>query len=291
MNTLLSGARDLLSRDLPPALVARIAVDPKAQDPRLVEYRSSGSAEAPAIVLLHGIGSSSAGYRAQLAGLAQSFRVIAWNAPGFGRSTLLKKDQPTVQDYVEALDAFLRALGVDCAAALVGSSWGSVIAVAFARAYPERVGRLVLSAPNVARGGTAIEARASAIANMLGAGRADSPEERRAVADRLLPADAPQEVRHLVERLRDAVTADGWTHAVHMLFSVHTPELIAGVRSPVDIVVGTHDTVAPKELHALPLLEAAAQGSLHLLDGVGHMPKLEVPVRFNDIVAAAASGR
>ena len=45
---------------------------------RMITYRAAGDRRAPAIVLLHGMGSSSAGYRAQLAALSKNHRVIAW---------------------------------------------------------------------------------------------------------------------------------------------------------------------------------------------------------------------
>jgi pimeloyl-ACP methyl ester carboxylesterase len=46
-------------------------------------YMESGRAAAAPIVLLHGVGGNSMHWRFQLAGLADQFRVIAWNAPGY----------------------------------------------------------------------------------------------------------------------------------------------------------------------------------------------------------------
>jgi hypothetical protein len=45
-------------------------------------YMEAGRADAPSLVLLHGVGANSMHWRFQLAGLSDRFRVIAWNAPG-----------------------------------------------------------------------------------------------------------------------------------------------------------------------------------------------------------------
>ena len=47
-------------------------------------YREHGA--GPAIVFLHGIGSSSEGWEAQLAHFGRTHRAIAWDAPGYGGS-------------------------------------------------------------------------------------------------------------------------------------------------------------------------------------------------------------
>jgi len=143
---------ELLTQDLPNSF--EIAVEaPIYSDRRgLIEYRAAGDRGKPTVVLLHGLGSSSAGYRAQLAGLSRDFHVVAWNAPGFGASSQIDAQDVSVDHYADALEAFVRALRVERLAALVGSSWGSVIAVAFTKRYPQHVGGLVLSAPNAAKG-------------------------------------------------------------------------------------------------------------------------------------------
>src|SRR5258708_35836754 len=46
-------------------------------------YMEAGSADAPPLVLLHGVGASSIHWRYQLAGLSDAFHVVALNAPGY----------------------------------------------------------------------------------------------------------------------------------------------------------------------------------------------------------------
>lgn len=276
----------LLASELPP--LRRVGLP--GGGARFIEYREAGPADGPALLMLHGTGSSSAGYRAQLAGLSDRFRVIAWNAPGYGSSTPMASPDPSADDYAAVTAEMLDALGIARVAVLVGSSWGSVIALNLTVLQPARVGTLVLSAPNTARGAMPKEARATALAEL----RRNVPQpdaDRRAVADRLLTPDTPAPVRALVERLRDDMTPAGWLGAMHMMFTTDTPSIIDRVTCPVAILAGTRDRLAPMELHAERLRAAKPDAALHVLDGYGHMLKLEASTRFNRIVRGLAEGR
>ena len=241
-------------------------------------------------MMLHGLGSSSAGYRAQLAGLSREFRVIAWNAPRFGGSSPIHGRDAGIDDYADALEGLLRGLRVRRVAALIGSSWGSVVALAFARRHPALVGSLVLSAPNVARGHLVGDARAAEFHAWLCTADIDIPVSRGAIADKLLTPNTPSSVRQHVERLRDAMTTDGWRQAIRSLFTAYTPDMISAVRCPTAILSGTLDQVAPHRDHAERLLAAAPSATSHSFEDCGHMLKLEAPVKFNAIVRQMAAG-
>ena len=279
---------ELLAQDLPG--LAQVAVtSPIYPEQRgLVEYRAAGDESHPAVLMLHGLGSSSAGYRAQFAGLSRDFHVIAWNAPGFGGSSPLAGDSAGIDDYADAMEAFMRALRVKRLSVLVGSSWGSVVALAFARRYPAMVGSLVLSAPNVAKGREVGEIRDSELDAWLRTADVSIPVSRAAIADRLLTPNTPLPVRQHVERLRDAMTTDGWRQAIRSLFTVYTPDIIPDVRCPIAILSGTLDQVAPQRNHAERLLAEAPRVRSHAFEDCGHMLKLEAPSRFNAIVRAIA---
>src|SRR6185503_19505318 len=87
-------------------------------------YMEAGRADAPALVLLHGVGANSMHWRYQLAGLSDAFRVLAWNAPGYILSDAFKTEWPTCQDYSDALSDFLAAVKLD-RVNIVGNSFGS----------------------------------------------------------------------------------------------------------------------------------------------------------------------
>ena len=89
-----------------------IAVDPELcgmEGPRL-SYMDAGPENGEAIVLLHGIGSNSGGWRYVLKALGGPYHVIAWNAPGYMLSDNLQVDAPSNNQYADALAAMLDAL-------------------------------------------------------------------------------------------------------------------------------------------------------------------------------------
>ena len=111
-------------------------------------YMEAGKPDAPAILLLHGVGANSMHWRFQLAGLSDAFRVVAWNAPGYILSDAFKTEWPTCRDYADALADFLAALKLD-RVGLVGNSFGSRVVQCFAIHYPARVGRLAMTGTGI----------------------------------------------------------------------------------------------------------------------------------------------
>jgi pimeloyl-ACP methyl ester carboxylesterase len=104
--------------------------------------RSAGHGDA--LLFLHGAGGSH-GWPPFLEALTQSFRVIAPEHPGFGRSEGLELLDDVVDlalYYTELLDAF----GLD-EPYIVGHSLGGMIGAEVAAIAPERVDKLVMIAP------------------------------------------------------------------------------------------------------------------------------------------------
>ena len=112
-------------------------------------YMEAGLPEAPPLVLLHGIGSNSMGWRFQYAGLADWYRVIGWNAPGYMLSDNLLAETPGHPDYAGALSDFLVALGI-ARFDLLANSFGTRVAQAFAHYHPGRIERAVFTGTSVA---------------------------------------------------------------------------------------------------------------------------------------------
>jgi len=94
-------------------------------------YLESGS--GPPLVLLHGIGMSSAAWNAVMPYLSASRRVIAFDLPGFGSTPPLPDGvPPTIANFVDGLEINLRMLGFDHPVDLAGNSLGGSIALAAA---------------------------------------------------------------------------------------------------------------------------------------------------------------
>ena len=101
-----------------------------------VAYERVGS--GPALVLLHGyVADGPTTWRQQLDELSDEFTVVAWDAPGAGRST----DPPErfgLDGYADCLAGFLERLGLD-AACVCGLSFGGALALAFQRRHSATV--------------------------------------------------------------------------------------------------------------------------------------------------------
>ena len=106
-----------------------------------IAYERSGG--GPPIVLLHGWPTDSREWRRQIDGLSDEFTVVAWDAPGAGRSS----DPPEsfrLPDWADCLAGFIEALGLG-PSHVGGLSWGGGLAIEFYRRHPELVRSLILA--------------------------------------------------------------------------------------------------------------------------------------------------
>ncbi len=107
-----------------------------------ISYRIAGDPSAPALLLLHGLGESSASWEPLLVPLSGlGFCVLAPDARGHGETD--RPGEYSMESMRDDAVAFLDALGVE-AATVVGHSMGAVVAALVAVAVPSRVRRLVL---------------------------------------------------------------------------------------------------------------------------------------------------
>ena len=98
------------------------------------------------LVLLHGNGSMIEDF--QSSGLidlaAKKYRVIAFDRPGFGHSGRPRSTIWTPAAQADLIAAALEEIGVPQAIVL-GHSWGTLVALAFAVKYPQKVQALILA--------------------------------------------------------------------------------------------------------------------------------------------------
>lgn len=250
-----------------------------------MSYRETG--DGPALLLLHGLNGSSASWDAQHEALGARFRVIAWDAPGYGRSDLL---EPVADAYADAANLLLEALGVRRAAVL-GHSMGGVVAGRLAHRHPERIDRLVLSCTHWGLARPAGEAFPPAYQRRL--------EERRRLADdeygrerarRMLPADAAPDVAARVAAIARDVREEGLARAIRMELDCDNRAALAALAMPILLIDADRDPVLkPERAEALAALLPRARRVT--LRGIGHAPYLEDPRAFNAALVAFLEDR
>jgi pimeloyl-ACP methyl ester carboxylesterase len=245
-------------------------------------YMAAGREDGPPLVLLHGIGSNSLGWRFQYEALAGPFRVIAWNAPGYMLSDPLVAETPAPDDYPRALYDFLEALGIDRFDVLA-NSFGTRVTQGFAARYPDRIGHAIFTGTSVAQAQSpeererAIAARAAQVAGGgFGFGE-------RALA--LLGSRATPETVAIVRHFLRATNPAGFMQAARSLTGGDIP-LGAGLTMPLLMIQGSEDKVTPAASNAERLAAAVPDARLVMLEGCGHLPEVEMPQRVNALVRA-----
>lgn len=109
-----------------------------------VAFVDSGG-HLPALVMIHGLSSYGSFWEYQVADLQKDFRVLALDLPGYGQSG--KPDAPyTPTWYADRVSDWMDAIGLPHAF-VVGHSMGGRIACELALRHPQKVEKLVLSAP------------------------------------------------------------------------------------------------------------------------------------------------
>jgi pimeloyl-ACP methyl ester carboxylesterase len=139
-----------------------------------VELAYEERGDGPAVLLVHGLGGSAYGWRAQLGALGERYRAIAIDQRGAGRSG--KPPGPySIELWVDDLAAVLHALGIE-RVALVGHSAGCMIVERAAVALGDRVWALAMCGGRLRwppEAGAAFEQRAE----LARAGRLDQVAE------------------------------------------------------------------------------------------------------------------
>ncbi|MET0951755.1 MAG: alpha/beta hydrolase [Aeromicrobium sp.] len=249
-------------------------------DPDVSGIHVAEAGDGPLILCLHGIGSSSASFVAQRTAWAASYRVAAWDAPGYGRSTDPDR-RLDLRSYARIAAALIAARGGR--AHVIGMSWGGVIAMQLAVDHPDLIDRLVLgdstrgsaTSPDRAR---AMRARSVELAEL---GPRPFAEIR---AGRLLrPAATESERRRVASDMAAAIRWPGYDSAAACMADTDMTRVLPRIVAPTLVAYGRHDVVTGR-----PEADALAAGLPHarvaVIDDAGHLANQENPARFNQVV-------
>ena len=256
-----------------------------------VQFRSAGMAPQVTHVLLHGIGSASASWAFQLGSAVgrSDVRLLAWDAPGYGRSTHLPMDLPSAQDYAERLWSWLDALYVTQPVVLAGHSLGALMAASAARLRPQGVSRLVLLSPARGYGDAPLADRERVVQGRLTNLQQLGPQGMAAArATAMLSPRASPVLQEAVRMTMSQIDPAGYSQAVQMLGQANLAQDLKCLSCPVAVASGDDDTVTTPE--GCELVAQELNLKRISLGAVGHACSLEAADAVNHLLGLPVLG-
>ena len=243
------------------------------------DYRLDGLPQAPWLVLLGPLGTTTSVWDRQVPALRAWFRVLRTEHPGHGGAGV-PAGQGTVEALGQRLVATLDRLHVD-RAHVAGLSLGGLVGIWLAANHPGRVDRLVLACTagrfNAAE---SYRQRAAAV-------RAQGTAE-------LVPAalsrwfTEPFALRHpdvaaQYAAMLAGVTPEGYAYCCEAIANANLSPDLARIAARALVVGGALDPVIPPDL-AATTMSAIPGATLCVLAGGAHLVNVEQPDPFNDVV-------
>jgi 3-oxoadipate enol-lactonase len=244
-----------------------------------IGFRERGS--GPPVLLLHGLGGSRIAWEAQLEVMADRFRCIAWDMPGYGESEPVRP--LTFGAIADAAAGLLRRLDVR-RAHVVGLSFGGQQALHLALRRPDLVDRLVLADTSARFGadGTDVESWQRLRLDPLDRGLTPA-EMAPAVIDAITGTDFGGIERERAIAAFERIPSAGLRAAVECLPTHDVTDRLSEIGSPTLVIVGEHDDETPVS-YAETLAGGIPDARLRIIDGVAHLTPAEAPRVFNELV-------
>jgi pimeloyl-ACP methyl ester carboxylesterase len=245
-----------------------------------INYLEAGDPAKPTVILLHGLGGSTANWAMNVAALSQNYHVIALDQVGFGKS-----DKPflkyRVGTFVDFLDKFMSELKIE-SASLVGNSMGGWVAALMAIKYPNRVNKIVLAdaagivPPNFG------EAQVYQLNN-------STRDEIRANMKLIFANPALQNNEALVDQFMTARVSSNDGGTINSIIeSIKRKEdflngRLGEIKKPTLIIWGKQDGLLPVA-DAYSFNKGIAGSEIMIFDACGHAPQFEKAADFNKAV-------
>ncbi|MGM0547224.1 MAG: alpha/beta fold hydrolase [Bacteroidota bacterium] len=251
-----------------------------------VAYIDEG--EGPTLMLIHGLGSYIPAWKKNISELSKSYRVIAVDLPGYGKSSKKVKEY-SIPLFVETVAGLQEALEIE-KATWMGHSMGGQVALRGAVSNPEKIERLVLLAP--AGFETFTEQEGAMMTNFV------TPESIQATPDSVVRQtfratffDFPKEAEFMIEdriAIRDAKEFENYSRAyagsVRAMLEDPVADELSSIKQSALILFGKQDMLIPnRQFHAdLTPQKVAESGhanlpnsTLKMVDKTGHFVHFE----------------
>ncbi|MGP5631985.1 alpha/beta fold hydrolase [Psychrobacter celer] len=239
-------------------------------------------------VFLHGISSGADSWLNQIACFSNNTSVLAWNAPGYGKSVQVTKDQPNALDYSKRLLTLLESRGIK-RINLIGHSLGALVAAGFSAKYPLMVNKLILVNP--AQGyGEFEQSKQDEVAMMRPKllkklGGAEMARQRSGA----LLFNASDDKVKLLEIIMGNITPEGFEKSSQLLAHDSIHHYLEKIDKPVNLIYGTEDGITTPQI-MFDIQKRHQKISLHPINAASHLSYLDQPDNFNQVLLSIIQG-
>jgi pimeloyl-ACP methyl ester carboxylesterase len=244
-----------------------------------VYYKETGPQGAPALLLLHGFGSSLQAWDDWSVKLAQKYRVIRLDLPGFGLTGASPANDYSEEKDLAFLTHFADKLSLE-KFSVIGHSMGGKMAWSLAASQPERVQALVLMAPDGFPETKDIGTKPYEVPAIMGLIKYVLPKYlvRKSIEPAFAEADALSDA--LVNRYYDMLRAPGVRGAIlersnQTIYTDPVPRLKA-IKAPTLLIWGEQDQMIPST-NAQSYATVLSNSSTVLVPKLGHLLQEEQP--------------
>ena len=275
-----------------PALTRRVEVDGRG-----VGVIDSGG-DGPPLLFLHGLGGLWQNWLLNFPVFMGAHRCVAIDLPGFGGSDMPAAEDMSIPGMAHTVDAVCREIGLE-EPVVIGNSMGGFVGAEMAVSLPTRVAKLVLvaaaglSTEHLVREPLLAGARAWAVLTARTGVRAEiavtRPRLRRAALQIVVRYPERLSVPLSMELVRGA-NAPGFIPAFDALMRHSFRDNLQRIEIPVLIVWGRNDILVPVEDAEMYEHLIGENARSVIFDDTGHLPMLERPGRFNELLAGFIAG-
>jgi pimeloyl-ACP methyl ester carboxylesterase len=261
-------------------LYLRAPTDMTEVDGVTLHVRDDGPKDAPAIVMLHGFGSSLHTWEAWAQALQGDHRVIRIDLPGAGLSPPDATNSYTDAHSIDLILGLLDQRGI-ARASLIGNSLGGRIAWTFAATHPERTNKLILISPDGFASPGFEYGKAPDVPPMLQAMQYVLPKFLLQMNLEPGYGDVAKLTSAAVDRYHDLMLAPGARAALlermKQTVLVDPEPLLRSIKAPVLLLWGEKDAMIPFS-NAADYTRNLPNSRLVSFPALGHVPHEEAPV-------------
>lgn len=248
----------------------------------IISYDDMGEGDIP-VLFLHGYPFDRTMWRAQVESLQMTYRVIAIDIRGYGKSTV-DDARPGMSLFADDLIALMDALQIR-EAVICGLSMGGFIALNALQRFPERFTTAILCDTQCIADSAQTKAkRQETIAQIEQDGKDKFCET---FLNSVFHPESLKSKKDIVEKLREVVFANSQKTIISGLNALAEREDVCAslgdIKIPVLIICGRADGVTP--LSESEFMQRNINGSvLQVLEMAGHVSNLEQPEAFTMIL-------